>query len=36
VMKTPMQATIAPYQPVEKSRFQPNGSGVILRANAAG
>jgi phosphate transport system substrate-binding protein len=24
------------YQPVEKSRFQPNGSGVILRASAAG
>jgi hypothetical protein len=24
-----------PYQPVEKSRFQPNGSGLIVTANAA-
>ena len=24
------------YQPVEKSRFQPNGSGVLLTAKAAG
>ncbi|MEH2471847.1 multidrug efflux pump subunit AcrB [Nitrobacteraceae bacterium AZCC 2161] len=23
------------YQPVEKSRFQPNGSGLIVTANAA-
>ena len=27
---------IGPYQPVGESRFQPNGSGVILTANAAG
>ncbi|MEH2476568.1 electron transfer flavoprotein alpha subunit [Nitrobacteraceae bacterium AZCC 2161] len=25
----------AAYQPVEKSRFQPNGSGLIVTANAA-
>jgi hypothetical protein len=35
-LQIPAQAHRHHYQPVEKSRFQPNGSGVILTANAAG